>query len=102
MVEDSNQPERPRIEPEIIPPDRIPRRSDWHQQTWHPFFSTASDETHRIYVARLGPFGIALLMLILGVVVAVILLAVVGAFLIWVPVVVLLIAVGAILRPLRR
>jgi hypothetical protein len=102
MVEDSNQPERPRIEPEIIPPDRTPHRSDRHQQTWHPFFSTAADERHRIYVARLGPFGIALLVLILGVVVALILLAVVGAFLIWVPVVLLLVAVGAILRFLRR
>jgi hypothetical protein len=107
MVEDSNQPERPRVEPEIIPPDRNPRRSDWRQQAWRrqtrqPFFSTAADETHRISVARLGPFGIALLMLILGVVVAVILLAVVGAFLIWIPVVVLLVAVGAILRLLRR
>jgi hypothetical protein len=102
MVEDRNQPERPRVEPEIIPPDQTPRRSDRHQQTWRPFLSTAADETHRIYVARLGPFGIALLMLILGVVVAVMLLAVVGAFLIWVPIVVLLVAVGAILRLLRR
>jgi hypothetical protein len=102
MVEDRNQPERPGIEPEIIPPDRTPRRPDRHQRAWHPFFSTAADETHRIYVARLGPFGIALLMLILGVVVAVILLAVVGAFLILVPVVALLVAVGALFRLLRR
>ena len=67
-----------------------------------PFFSTAADETHRVYVARLGPFGVALLMLILGVVVAVILLAVVGAVLIWIPVVLLLVAVGALFRLLRR
>jgi len=102
MVEDSNQPERPRVEPEIIPPGRTPRRPDWRQQTWHPFTSTAADETHRIYVAGLGPFGIALLMLIVGVLVAVILLAVIGAVLIWIPVVALLVAVGAILRLLRR
>jgi len=38
---------------------------------------------HRIYVARLGPFGVALLMLIVGILAAVILLAVVGAVLIW-------------------
>ncbi len=111
MVEDPNQPERPRVEPEIIPPDRNPRRPDrhqqtwhrqtWHRQTWQPF-STAADETQRIYVARLGPFGIAFLMLILGVVIAVILLAVVGAVLIWIPAVVLLVAVGALFRLFRR
>ena len=100
MVQDSNKPERPRVEPEIIPPAQT--RPNRHQQARHPFFSSAADETHRIYVARLGLFGIALLMLILGVVVAVILLALVGAFLIWVPVVALLVAVGAILRLLRR
>jgi len=107
MVDDPNQPERPRIEPEIIPPDRTLNRSDrrqqtWRQQTWQPFFSTAADETHRIYVAKLGPFGIALLMLILGVVAAVILLAVIGAVLIWIPAVVLLVAVGALFRLFRR
>jgi hypothetical protein len=107
MVEDSNQPERPRVEPEIIPPDRNPRRSDWRQQawrrqTWQPFFSTAADETHRIYVARLGPFGIALLMLIVGIVVGLIILAVIGAVLIWIPIMLMLVAVGAILRLLRR
>ncbi|HMK70205.1 MAG TPA: hypothetical protein VK442_04460, partial [Xanthobacteraceae bacterium] len=76
MVEDTNQPERPRVEPEIIPPQRTPRRSDWQQQTWRPFPSTAANGAHRIYVARLGPFGVALLMLLLGVMVAVVLLAV--------------------------
>jgi hypothetical protein len=107
MVEDTNQPQRPRAEPEIIPPDRTPRRSDRHQQTrhqqtWRPFTSTVADETHRIYVARLGPFGIALLMLIVGVLAAVMLLAVVGAVLIWIPLVALLVAVGAVFRLLRR
>jgi len=64
--------------------------------------SPAADATHRIYVARLGPFGIALLMLIIGVLAAVILLAVVGVVLIWIPVVALLVAAGAIFRLLRR
>ncbi len=102
MVDDPNRPERPRLEPEIIPPDRTLNRSERRQQTWQPFFSTAADETHRIYVAKLGPFGIALLMLILGVVAAVILLAVIGAVLIWIPAVVLLVAVGALFRLFRR
>ena len=102
MVEDANQPERPRAEPEIIPPQRTARRSDWHQQTWRPFQSTAANQTHRIYVARLGPFGVALLILLLGVMVGVVLLAVVGAVLIWVPAVLLLVALGALFRLLRR
>jgi fatty acid desaturase len=64
--------------------------------------SAAADRTHRIYVARLGPFAIAMLMLIVGVLAAVILLAVIGAVLIWIPVVALLVAAGAIFRLLRR
>ena len=43
-----------------------------------------------------------LLMLIIGVVIAVILLAVVGAVLIWIPILALLVAAGAIFRLLRR
>ena len=107
MVDDPDQPERPRVEPEIIPPDRSPRRPDWReqawrQQTWQPFFSTAADETHRIYVAKLGPLGVALLILLIGVIAAVILLALVGAVLIWIPVVALLVAIGALFRLFRR
>jgi hypothetical protein len=41
-------------------------------------------------------------MLIVGVLAAVILLAVIGAVLIWIPVVALLVAAGAIFRLLRR
>ncbi len=100
IVEDTNQPERPRVEPEIIPPDRTQRQSERRQHTGH--VSTAADGIQRICVARLGPFGIALLMLIIGVLAAVILLAVVGVVLIWIPVVVLLVAAGAIFRLLRR
>lgn len=107
MVDDPDQPERPGVEPEIIPPGRNPRRPDWRQQAWRrqtrqPFFSTAADETHRIYVAKLGPLGVALLMLIVGVIAAVILLALVGAVLIWIPAVALLVAVGALFRRFRR
>ena len=107
MVDDPDQPERPRVEPEIIPPDRNPRRPDWRRQAWRrqtrqPFFSTAADETHRIYVTRLGPLGVALLILIVGVIAAVILLALVGAVLIWIPAVALLLAVGALFRLFRR
>jgi len=56
----------------------------------------------RVYIARLGPFGFALLMAIIGIVVALILLAVVGAILVWIPILVLLLAAGFIYRLLRR
>jgi hypothetical protein len=101
MAEYSNQPERPRLEPEIIPPARGRRPSDWQQDAGRPYVSPAGG-TQRLYVARLGPFGLAFLMLILGIVVAVILLAVVGAILIWIPVLALLLAAGVIFRFLRH
>jgi hypothetical protein len=102
MVEDRNLPKRPRVEPEIIPPDRTQREADWRQQDGRPYVSTFAGETQRIYVGRLGPFGIALLMLIVGVLAAVILLAALGAVLLWIPIVALLVAAGAIFRLLRR
>jgi hypothetical protein len=101
MAEDSNQPERPRLEPEIIPPDRTRRQPDWPQNTWRPYSSTMGG-TQRIYVARLGPFGIALLMFIVGALAAVILLAVLGAILVWIPVFALLLVAGFAFRLLRR
>jgi hypothetical protein len=101
MAEDSNQPERPRLEPEIIPPDRTRRQPDWPQNAWRPYTSTTGG-TQRIYVARLGPLGIALLMLIVGALAAVILLAVLGAILVWIPVFALLLVAGFAFRLLRR
>jgi hypothetical protein len=101
MVENSNRSERPRLEPEIIPPARGRRGSDWQPETW-PRHGSTIGATHRLYVGRVGPFGLALLMLLIGIVVAVILLAVVGAILIWIPVLALLLAAGVIYRMLRR
>jgi hypothetical protein len=104
MVEDSDQSERPRVEPEIIPPDRTRRAPDWRQQGGRPYVSTLTGETHRIYIGRLGPFGIALLILIVGVLVAVILLAIVGVLLVWIPLAALILLLAAFsgLRRWRR
>ena len=100
MTRNSDRPERPRLEPEIIPPARSRRGSDWQQYVWGPQASTS--ETHRIYVTRLGPFGMAALMLVIGIVIAVILLATIGAILVWIPILALLLAAGVIYRLLRR
>lgn len=86
----SDRPESPRSEPEIIPPERgEPRRS----VKW-----TSYDErgTHRIYVTRLGPFSTIILILVLAAVVALFSLILIGAFLIWIPLVIVLIAIGVI------
>jgi hypothetical protein len=101
MANDIHGPERPRLEPEIIPPARGRRGTDWFEDAWRPYASGPGG-THRIYVARLGPFGLAMLMVAIGLIVAMILLAVVGAILIWIPVFALLLAAGVVFRLLRR
>lgn len=99
---DQGQPEQPRVEPEIIPPDRGGRGADWGRSPWRgsPYGQTRG--TRRIYVTRLGPFGIALLLLAIAAVVAIVLIAVLGAVLIWIPVVAVLIVVAALFRFFRR
>jgi hypothetical protein len=99
-MRDFNRPERPRLEPEIIPPARGRRGSDWQQYVWYS--QAPRTETHRLYVTRLGPFGMAALMLIIGIVIAVILLATIGAILVWIPILALLLAAGVVYRQLRR
>ena len=87
----SNHPsnERPRSEPEIIPPEHIEARSG----KWRSFDQR---RTYRIHVTRLGPFSLAVLLLILVAFVAILSLVLIGAFLIWIPLAVLLIAAALI------
>jgi hypothetical protein len=103
MVDDSD-PERPRAEPEIIPPGQQERRPG--QPAWPPasgpYGAGQARGTQRIYVMRPGPLGFAVLMLALALVVALVLLIIVGTFLLWIPVVALLVVVGAVYRFLRR
>ena len=102
MAYDPNQPERPRAEPEIIPPDRDGGRSNWRRA---PLRSGGFDEihsTHRVYVGRVGPFGIALLLLAIAAVIAIILIAVLGAVLIWIPVIAVAVVIAAFFRLFRR
>lgn len=101
MTEYSNRPERPRLEPEIIPPAHGRRESEWQYEVW-PRYMSSTGGTHRLYVARLGPLGLALLMALIGIVVAVLVLAVVSAILIWIPILALLFAAGVIFRFWRR
>ncbi len=102
MTDKSDIPEQPRAEPEIIPPDRTNRTPHWRQRAWSPDGSAWVGGTQRIYIGRIGPLGLALLMLMIGVLAAVILLSLVGAVLLWIPILVLLVGAGAIYRLLRR
>jgi len=102
MSNNSNRPERPRLEPEIIPPRYGRRDGDWLEGNWTPYASSAGG-TQRIYFAKLGPFGLAIVMLVIGFLAAIILLATVGALLIWLPIFAILLAVGVVFRrQLRR
>ena len=101
MVSDRDQPELPRVEPEIIPPDRAGRGSGWRRAAEPPYGQSETAGVHRVYVTRIGPFGFAMLTFVFAILAAAILLVFAGAILLWLPVVALLIVVGAILRFLR-
>jgi hypothetical protein len=105
MANDQDKPELPRVEPEIIPPDRQERGpgrgSDRQRAAWRPYGPNETAGMHRVYVTRIGPFGVAMLTLVFAILAAAILLVFAGAILLWLPVVALLIVVGAIVRFLR-
>src|SRR3954468_1575065 len=96
MADDLSKPraEQPRVEPEIIPPGeplRSPRMSEFGDA---PF-------GQRIYVARFGSFGIIMVVLAIVAVTTVILILLLGALLIWIPVVGLIVAAAFLSRFLR-
>ena len=102
----SDEPERPRAEPEIIPPNRFgPNDRGRHDRAagWPPPDGfTQMRGTHRVYVSRIGPIGFALLLLVIGLFAGILLLALIGAALIWIPVVAVLVVVAAVSGLLRR
>jgi len=90
-----DEPEHPRQEPEIIPPDK----NSSGDSAWPP---SENRGRARIYVTRIGPLGFALLMLMVGLFAGVLLLALIGAALIWIPVAAVLLIIAAIVGLLRR
>jgi len=80
-------PERPRPEPEIIPPGR----SRAEQGSFDSIWIRVDDEggTRRVHIARPGPFSIVLALLVIGLVVAVVFLLLAGLVLVWIPIVVI-------------
>lgn len=93
-----DEPERPRHEPEIIPPDKNSGRSS----AWPPSYGFNQTRRQRIYVTRIGPLGFALLILVVGLFAGVLLLALIGAALIWIPIAAVLLVIAAVTGVLRR
>jgi hypothetical protein len=104
MPRKSDKPEQPRVEPEIIPPDRARQSTDWRQPAWRPYGPGEAGATgsYRVYVGRVGPFGVAMLALAFTLLAAVIVFAIIGAVLFWIPILALAVVAAAIFRFLRR
>ena len=92
-----DRPRRPAVEPEIIPPGR-PDSFGWPHSRIH----VSTGTRHTIYVSPLGPIGVALILLVLGLIAAAFLLVLVGAVLIWIPLLAGLVVAGAVARRLLR
>jgi hypothetical protein len=89
-------------EPEIIPPGQEP--TDWPRQQPDPWasFHVYGAGTRRVYVRRIGPIGILLMAALIGTIAALVFVVMVGAFLIWVPVAVLLFVAAVVGGLMRR
>jgi fatty acid desaturase len=90
--------EQPRSEPEIIPPGQDPWRRTRSSGAW---YFKGGQGTHRIYFTKLGPFSSFLIVAAFGLLAALLLIVLLGAFLIWIPILGFLIAVGIISALLR-
>jgi hypothetical protein len=101
MTYSNEPPERPRAEPEIIPPDRSRRGSDWRNSPWQGNAFTGARGTQRIYVTRVGPFGVALLVLAIAAIMAIIVIVSLGLVLIWIPILAVIVVAAALARRLR-
>ena len=96
MAEKSSNPlgDKPRTEPEIIPPGAPLPRSNVHDFADQRF-------AQRIYIAKIGPLGIVLLALAIAIVTVAIFVFLLGAFLFWIPVIGLLVVAGMVSGVLR-
>ena len=100
-MDQRSTPERPRSEPEILPPDRSDAGPVRDARREHVDAAGTYDGTYRVRVVKLGPVGATLLAVAIGLASAVLLMLVLGTLLILIPVVGLIIA-GAIIAVLLR
>ena len=92
--------DRPTAEPEIISPDRS--GSAWDRRTAPSGGSFSVRYNQRVYVGHVGPFGSALIAVLVILLVAAVLVFLMGTLLVLIPVVALLVAAGVVLTWLRR
>ena len=90
-VPDAN---RPLVEPEIIPPGQPDPRS-----RRGPAFDGRG--TQRVYVAQVGPFGFAMVALVVAIILALVFLLLLGAFVIFIPLAGALLAAAVLLSLFR-
>jgi len=88
-------PELPRSEPEIIAP------GETHDPMGTRIFID-ENTSQRIYVGKLGPLGFIGLALTLGAAIAVVLVLLLGAFLLWIPIVAVLVGAGLVAGVVRH
>ena len=86
--------EKPRSEPEIIPPNDAGHGRDQRR-------AFSGRGTERVYVANIGPLGVFLAMLIAGIVFVLFVTLLLGAFLIWLPLLIAFVVGAAIAGFLR-
>ena len=79
-------PERPRVEPEIIPPVREERPPRGPAGIWMRI--EERDGVRRLYIARPGLLSIILGLLIIGLIAAAVFLLLAGLVLLWIPIVI--------------
>jgi hypothetical protein len=96
-MDQRSTPERPRSEPEILPPERSDT-GPMHDARWE---RAGTEGVYRVRVVKLGPVGATLLAVGIGVASAVLLVLVFSTLLILIPIVGLLIAAGIIAGLLR-
>src|SRR5262245_41940976 len=89
------EPEKPRLEPEIIPPGRAER------ETPRVRVFVGTHGTERVFVGKASPLGIILVALITGLLMTAILVLLLGAFLFLLPLAVLFVT-GLVVAGLVR
>jgi hypothetical protein len=91
------EPEVPRLEPEIIPPER--GRAQAYRSGGDWFFDQRA--TSRVYVSRIGPWSIMGIVLLIGLIAGATLAILLGTLLIAVPLIGIVIAAAMISNAMR-
>lgn len=94
------QDEKPRLAPEVIPPDRPGRRRSRDAPEMRIFVDTRGAE--HVYVARVRPLGIIVLVLIVGLLSTVMLVLLMSTVLIWLPFVAIVVVASIVAALWRR